>query len=507
MEKLALFEIDLSKVKLTIYNIKEGEHFTKCEELVERLDIDEDIREDELIKGPKIREVITMLGMFKKICEAEGVSRYLAVCSACVTNAKNYQTFVDECATAIGIEFRVMTPEQEINALYTATINTLDAPRGLIINISSNSTKLIHYNRRIVIESMSLPIGTNNFMGGEADLEKAAVAFKKMLATKAGFLANVDPEALIVLTGDSMAGFGMLSRKIGKYPLDVNHNYSVDRKSIDDVLKFLGTLDPVKQQKIKGVSSTSVTSILAGLHIAKAITSMAATQSLVLSDHMRSAGLLFHYALPFTVDRGVTDLLGYSLFSITESVGLKKKNCDQMYDLALTLFKQLKVMHKLPRGYARILRSASYLYHIGKKTGGDNWSKQNYNIILSLPLIGLSHKEIVLTAFVASCRKWEDFNLSEWVKYKDITTDEDLEALRKLANILAIAEALNIRAQDIVKDITCDILGDSVILKLITDLDTKAKRIDPNTAMIEIYYAKKYKNEFAKTFKKNLEIL
>lgn len=500
MEKLALIELGMSRVKLTIYDIRDGEHFTKCDQYVEPLSVDDEIRDDELIKGIKIREIVALLGMFKKICESEGVNRYLAVCTSCITNAKNYQTFVDECSNAIGHEVKIMTAEQEIGALYTATINSLDAPRGIIINISSNSTRIIHYNRRIVIESATLPVGTNNY-------DPAKINLREMLTAKAPFLSTLDEESLIVCTGEVFSAFGRLHRKTSKYPLDVEHNFPFDQAGITKSLTFLQGLDSEKQQRLKGISDLGVPSLLSGLTIAKEILELANTMNMVLSSHDRSTGLMFHYTIPMTIDRGITDMLGYSLGAIVSATDLKRKRCDQMYDLSLNLFKQLKVMHKLPRNYARILRAASYMYHIGKKIGAENWSKQNYHIILNLPILGMSHKDIVLTAFAASCRKWEDFNLSEWVKFKDIVNEEDLEALKKLSNILAIAEALNIRGQEIVKDITCDILGDSVILKLVTDLDTKAKKIDPNLAAIEIYYARKYKNEFAKVFKKNMEIL
>jgi hypothetical protein len=128
--------------------------------------------------------------------------------------------------------------------------------------------------------------------------------------------------------------------------------------------------------------------------------------------------------------------------------------------------------------------------------------------------LGVTHKEIVLAAFSASFKKWEDFNLAEWVKYKDIMTDEDLEAVRKIAMILALAEAFDVRGamaanenDTVIKDISCDVLGDSVILKLVTDPDAKSMKSDANAADVEIFYAKKYTKEFGNTFKKALELL
>jgi len=120
---------------------------------------------------------------------------------------------------------------------------------------------------------------------------------------------------------------------------------------------------------------------------------------------------------------------------------------------------------------------------------------------------GVSHKEIVLSAFVAAQKKWEDFNLPEWVRYKDVVSDDDLEAVRKLSIIVAMAEALNIRNCNAVKDITCDILGDSVILKLVADENAKQNKTDVNALHMEIFYAKKFSAEFSRAFRKNLEIL
>ena len=67
--------------------------------------------------------------------------------------------------------------------------------------------------------------------------------------------------------------------------------------------------------------------------------------------------------------------------------------------------------------------------------------------------------------------------------------------------------AMNMRNSNVVKDISCDVLGDSVILKLLTETDPRAPKVDIKAANIEIFYAKKFASEFQKAFKKNLEIL
>jgi exopolyphosphatase/guanosine-5'-triphosphate,3'-diphosphate pyrophosphatase len=161
----------------------------------------------------------------------------------------------------------------------------------------------------------------------------------------------------------------------------------------------------------------------------------------------------------------------------------------------------------LPRYYTRVLKVASLLYNLGVCVNKLSFERINYYAIINAKLLGLSHRETVLAAFVASCKNWDDFSLSEWVKYKDMTSQEDLDAVRKLSIIVAMADVMNMRMKNIVKDISCDILGDSVIVKLITDTDLKNHNTDIDAARTEIYFSKKYSREFAKIFKKNVEIL
>lgn len=98
---------------------------------------------------------------------------------------------------------------------------------------------------------------------------------------------------------------------------------------------------------------------------------------------------------------------------------------------------------------------------------------------------------------MAGCHKKEDISAADWVKYKDIVQEEDLEAVRKLGVMLRIAESLDRSCVGCIKGINCDVLGDSVIMKTEVDGD----------ASLEIRDAMTANAEFKKSFRKNLEIL
>ncbi|MCL2228502.1 MAG: hypothetical protein FWC00_01590 [Firmicutes bacterium] len=501
MTKFALYEIGTTYVRLTLAKGVLGEHFQIYKVLSEPIYINQHIEKDGMIKSAKIHHVVTILKMYRKICDAQGVTDVTCVAANNLTIAKNYRSFIDEIGSSISQEFKMLTPEEEDNFVFRAVANTLGVAKGVIINISSFSTRIIHYCRRMILASVTIPYGSVSlFEKAENNPIVATDLFLKELEKNAPFLKNLDPEMQIVGVGDAVTSFSRLARKMTKYPIDSDHNYAADKTTFTKVFELISGLDMEKRQKIKGISEYSARTILCGLCILDAVFKHSNVDTIVTSSAYRSVGILFDTIVPITKERPVNDLLTYSLDCILDHAQIDREASRRHYDLSAMLFKQIRVLHKLPRTYSKVLRIASNLYYLGG-------SVNNYHAILAAPIMGASGKEIALAAFAASFKKWEDFNLSEWLRYKDIATDDDLEAVRKIAMILSLAEAFDIRGKEIIKDISCDMLGDSVILKLITDTENNLIKDDVGAVDVEIFHASKYYREFKNTFKKVLELL
>ena len=76
-------------------------------------------------------------------------------------------------------------------------------------------------------------------------------------------------------------------------------------------------------------------------------------------------------------------------------------------------------------------------------------------------------------------------------------TEEDLDAILKLGVIVRIAESLDRSMSSVITNITCDVLGDSVIMKTESDGDCSLEIKDAMTAV----------GDFRRAYKKNLQIL
>ncbi len=503
MNKVALIELGNSILRLILINVKDGGYFDVVDEFEEKVKVGKDIQNGGVLKPATINECISVLKMFRKLCDKWGVSKVTCVTSSLVREAKNQNSFLDEIYNSCGFTMNMLTPEEEMRSTYLGVVNTIDLPKGVIVEIGNDTTNIIQYNRRTIVNQISLPFGSlsmANEYEDEADANKKSqkvIADVEKQLKKVDFLKELDPEVSFIGAGSMMKSIGYLSRKTSRYSLDLENNYILSAESFNAVNEFVKTLDVDKTKKLKGVSLDRADAIVCGLAITKAIFDHLNIQSMTLSAYGLREGLIYGNVVPEINDKPLSDMMGYSLDNIRAFRDQEMSNATQVYNLSILLFKQLKVIHKLHRYYVKPLRIAASLYDSGKRVKFENSTKNSFDIILNSNINGVSQREILLAAFSCACQNLDNFNLSDWVQYKDIVTEDDLDAVRKLGTIIKLAVALDKTKGSIVKDVTCDILGDSVIMKTVVEGD----------ATFEIAEGMKVGTDFKKVFKKYLEVI
>lgn len=503
MEKVALIQLNTNLLKLRIVDVLPSGHNIISDELSENINFYEDAK-DNFLKPIRINEALAVLKMFKSLCDVNSVNKVIAVASHNFKSFKNHRSFLEEVYNITNFKFKILGTDEELQSLYIGVVNSVDVPKALIIDIEANNINFVYYNRRNVLNADILPIGTINicqlFENGNIKPQDTAnniVNYIKNELKTFDWLKNIDPEFKFVGTGSAFVNMAKLSRKLKKYPLDIDHNYVIDSQGIEAVYDLVKPLELDKNKKIKGIANESANLVVSGICIAKAITDYLNVQELTISAKSILEGLLLGYAMPITNEKPISDLLGNSLDQIVEFYDKPEANAKQVGELALILFRQLKVLHKLSRGYLKVLRIASIMHDCGKRIQYFNNTKNGFNIILNSDIDGVSHRELVLASFVCASQESNDFSLSDWVKYKDLLEEEDLIAVKKLAIIVKIAKALDRTHRSVVVDVSCDVLGDSVIMKTIVTAD----------AQVEIKEALKANIDFKRAYGKNLEVL
>ncbi|HBN11991.1 MAG TPA: Ppx/GppA family phosphatase [Clostridiales bacterium] len=504
MEKIGIIDLGSNSARLVIVDLFADGYFMVVDELKESVRLGQDMERDGFLKPQRVAETIRTLKMFRKLCDASGVTRIIAVATAAVRRAKNQRSFLDEIQSTCGIKIRVLTAEEEAVYVYRGVINTMDVPKGLILEIGGGATKIIYYNRRNILNYASLPFGAVTLTGlfsddGVKPEEQAAKIeefFTEQLK-KIEWFADIDPDVQMIGVGGSFRNLFKISKMVHKYPLDVVHNYTMMTEDFLPVYDMIKVLDLDKKKKIKGLSAARADILPAALAIIKSFVTYFNFEKFVMSGAGLREGIMFNQALPITEEKPISDVLNYSLTTLVKYYGCDEKHVEHVVNLSIQLFKQLRVLHKFPRQYLKVLKIAATLHDCGQRIKFYNHQRHSCYMILNSTLYGVVHRDIVLAAFTACCHKKEDIIPYDWARYRDILGEDDLEIVKRLGVMLRIAESLDRSMSGTVKSINCDILGDSVIMKTEVDGD----------AALEIRNAMAASGEFKKAFHKNLEIL
>jgi exopolyphosphatase/guanosine-5'-triphosphate,3'-diphosphate pyrophosphatase len=504
MEKIAVIDLGSNTARLLLIEVRDNAHFQIVDQLKEAPRLGEGMGKDGFLKPARIQATIKTLKMFRKLCDTNGIEKIIAVATAAVRTAKNQRSFLDEVSATCGIKFRVLSAEEEAMYVYRGVINTMDIPKGLILEIGGGSTKIVYYNRRNLLNFATLPFGSITLtemiegenLSSEEQAKRVEDFFTEQLS-QIDWLKEVDPEAQMIGVGGSFRNICRMTKIMKKYPLKTIHNYVVSEQDFNHVYDLLKSLDLDRKKKIKGLSSNRADILPSAMAAIAAFKKYVGLSDITISGSGSRTGILFNQILPSTIDKPISDVLTSSLASIADFFDCDAKHTEQVVNLSVQLFKQLRVLHKFPRQYLKILKVAAYLYETGKRVGFYNFEKNSAYVILNSNIYGLCHRDIVLASFVASSTSIDEINLLEWSRYHDLVNDEDLDAVRKMGIMLKIATCLDRGLSSLVSGVNCDILGDSVIMKTEVTGD----------ATLEINSAMQVAQDFRKVFRKNLEIL
>ena len=231
MEKIGIIDLGSNSARLVIVQLFGDGHFMVEDELKESVRLGHDMDRDGFLKPQRVAETIKTLKMFKRLCDASGVERIIAVATAAVRRAKNQRSFLDEIQATCGIKVDVLSEEEEATLVYRGVINSMDVPKGIILEIGGGSTKIVYYNRRCILNYATLPFGavtlTDLFAGDGSPEEQTAKIEEFFIEQfkKIEWLQEVEPDTQMIGVGGSFRNLYKINRIVRKYPLNTVHNY------------------------------------------------------------------------------------------------------------------------------------------------------------------------------------------------------------------------------------------------------------------------------------------
>ena len=301
MEKIGIIDLGSNSARLVIVELFGEGHFMVVDELKESVRLGQDMERDGFLKPQRVQETIKTLKMFKKLADASKVDRIIAVATAAVRRAKNQRSFLDEIQATCGIKVKVLSEEEEATLVYRGVINSMDIPKGIILEIGGGSTKIVYYNRRNMLNYVTLPFGAvtltdlfkNDGLSPEEQTQKVEEFFTEQLSG-IEWLSQIDPDTQMIGVGGSFRNIFKISKLVRKYPLDTVHNYVLPVEDFVSIYDMIKVLDLDKKKKIKGLSTGRADILPAALAVVRSFTRFMNFETFTIGGSGLREGIMFN---------------------------------------------------------------------------------------------------------------------------------------------------------------------------------------------------------------------
>lgn len=500
MRKIGIIDIGSNSVRLVLVKIGHNGGFKIFSDVKESVRLGMGMDDNLKLKEDRIDLAIKTLKLFKIMCDATNVDEILAVATAAVRKAKNRDYFLDRVQEEVGIKIRVLSGKEEAFYAYWGVINSIDIDKGLIMDIGGGSTELILVENRKITNSISLPFGSinlaQNFKLGNKVKEDDIKGLESFLIenySSISWLSNTKGYPLIGV-GGTIRNMGNIVRKSSNYPLDITHNFIMDKSDVNNVYKLVKGKNLSERKKIKGLSKDRADIFVGVSGAVCKLFEHCKLKSLVVSGSGIREGLIYDYILNTT--QPVNNVLDFSIDNIASKYELDIEHANHIYKLTSSLYTQIIGEEKSTVNIPKLIKTSSILHDTGINIRFYNHTQHSFYMILNAGINGLTHKELLMSAYIAALHRNKKFKIN-WVRYKKLLSSEDVEIIRKLGVLLRIAESFDICFNRRVNDVKCNVSSEEVGIQIIADTNPEA----------EINHALSASEQFKKIFKKKLSII
>ncbi|MFZ3101379.1 MAG: Ppx/GppA phosphatase family protein [Desulfitobacteriaceae bacterium] len=496
MKTIGVIDIGSNSIRLVVVKILGHNSYEIIDEVKQSIRLGKDLTPDGKLNPVRMEKALDTLRFYKNLCEAWSTDKLIIVATEAVRKASNQQLFLDRIKNELNLPVKVLSGEQEAFYDYFGAINSLDLTNGLIMDIGGSSTELVLVKNRKMMNWISLPFGAINlseklnFLNPPDHAEEVLTTFLEDCFSKISWLVKGLP---LIGIGGTFRNIAKIDKKLRDYPLELSHNYCLNRNQFEEIYTLVKNTPVEARKTIKGLSKDRADIFLGAITAIKTLLTICSSTDICISGYGLREGLIFEYIFKKNMNP-LKNVLDFSLGNLLTNYDLNKKHAFHVWQLCQSLFVQLEPIHTMEKSLIKVLKTAALLHDCGINISYYDHHLHSFYIILNSRINGLTHRELIMAAYITALHRKEDLIINP--VHKVLLSEQDIECVRKLGVILRLAEGLDRRMNSNIKDIKCKLETDVLKLKLLAQGPTD----------IEVLETKNASSVFTKIFRKELSI-
>lgn len=478
-----VIDIGAHMVRMDVYELNRSWVPEKLESMSRPFNLGADVFRNGYVSVESIVKLVDVVDKYRKKIVEYGTPYYRIIATSAVREAFNKELIADRFREA-GMNLEIVEGAAEATLSYLAVRDTLpekmesSLDNAVMLIMGSGSLFVIGIVGKLMRFCEEMPTGTlrmNDTLGSsEPPLDQLRQLLKSQRILRRlseGMQLDSKTPVSLVLVGNSARKLAALANDAPEREKDWAQ---LDAKEFSGILedceegskKLFKKVDPDEVMELSG-AAVIVRHFFNNLNCKEILCPGMTTRGAVLRDWVRQ--LRFPEVDPFRAD----------LAAVCGAIG-RKYDFDASHAVSVAavcsmIFNKLRSFHSFPEHTGLLLEAASYLHDIGRFIDARRHQRHSWYLITNTKLPGLTASE---QRIVAAAVRYHGKTLprESHPEYASLDANEKVAVL-KLAAILRVADALDLRSDDKMPEMKLVLRGR--VLNIIADLpELNSRRYD-----------------------------
>jgi exopolyphosphatase/guanosine-5'-triphosphate,3'-diphosphate pyrophosphatase len=346
-----------------------------------------------------VREAEAAIARFLVMAQRLQVASLDIIATAAVRDAENGDDFVRSIERH-GVKVKVISGEREAELAAKGILASFHEPLGISADLGGGSMELATIERTHIGHNTSLHIGSLRVLDA-ADGKLGAM--EKLVAKElkeTSWLKEVNPPCIYAIGGGFRALAKLHMRKTG-YPLDIVHEYSMSRRSVNQLIERLLEMKQSDIAALPGISSKRAPTLVPTAIVLQQLLQQTGAPQVMFSVSGIREGFFFDLLDPRVQKEDALISSATDLAALIGRVGAYGKELHQWMN-------PLFATEPLP--WQRIRRALCILSELAWSIDPNFRAVWAYHRVIQSSLKGIDHKERIMLALALYHRyqmKWK----------------------------------------------------------------------------------------------------
>lgn len=500
--KTAMIDIGSNTIRLVLYSFSKEKGLNEFGNFKRVARLRKYIQPDGSMSEQGIEILKQTLVSFKEISEDYRVENIKAVATAAIRQANNNQEILERMENETGIQIDLLSEEEEAYFGYLAVVHSMEIPSAVTVDIGGGSTEVTLFCNKELKHSISFPFGTISlkqlFVSGDKINEKEKKKLTQYIKEQFEKINWLKGAGLpIVGIGGSARNIAQMHQHLTNYPISGIHHYEMNRQALKKLNSYLGKRSIEQLRKMEGLSSDRADIIEIALDVFRTLMEIVDADSFCVSKSGLRDGVMLDMMMKSYPDAFQSDTVYGKCKHLAVKYGRTEEELDALVKLTENFYLECcncKLLKYNDR-QLQLIKKAASVFSIGDYIEIDSSSQHTFYIIANQSIPGLSHKNRIKIALLASYKNKEYFRRFSR-PFLSWFSREELKILQKLGGILKFVYSLNASKRNVVKRLKMNVEKDAIILSIVAK----------HRAMAEFYRAELQKKHIERLFKRNVQI-